>query len=111
MMREVEKHHTQVIFVTLCLNFMLSATRNTQMSREHCQTIIYNRKSMAQLQTYHDRTVCLLTGRARRPLFRKAKKRHMVALEEFQGSTAQVGESVKRKSINLAFHKSGPKIV
>ena len=44
-----------------------------------------------------------LTGRARGALIREAAKRPMETLEELQRSTAQVGESVHKTTINLSF--------
>lgn len=50
-------------------------------------------------------SVNTLTGHARKALIREATKRPMVTLGELQISTAQVGESVHRKTISHTIHK------
>ncbi|CDQ56506.1 unnamed protein product [Oncorhynchus mykiss] len=51
-----------------------------------------------------------LSAHTRRRLIRDAAKRPMITLDELQGSTAEVGDSVHRTTISLAFMDIGQQI-
>ena len=48
-----------------------------------------------------------LMDQARRALIRKATKRPKITLKELQSSTAEIGVSVHRTTLNHTFHRAG----